>query len=148
MAKEEYLVLNLTSEDLMVGDWVKYNPNVFNEDEYEPAKPLVNTRIEGGEDIDLAIEECYSAIPIDEEILGKNGFNVFGLFFAYLDLDDVNYFEYYYAEHRFRKVRRKTYNDGNTETKEYEIEFQCKCKYVHELQHAFRMCNYYKEFVV
>ena len=45
----------LTRKELMLGDWVMYNPNVFIEDEYEPAKDSYPTKIESGEDIDLAI---------------------------------------------------------------------------------------------
>ena len=30
----------LTEKELMIGDWVMYNPNVFIEDEYESTKKL------------------------------------------------------------------------------------------------------------
>lgn len=50
--------------ELMVGDWVMYNPNVFVEDEYEPTKECYPTRISNGADIDLAVEGCYTPIPL------------------------------------------------------------------------------------
>lgn len=53
-----------------------YNPNVFIEDEYEPSKEWFPTRINNGEDIDLAIEGCYMPIPITMQILEKNGFKM------------------------------------------------------------------------
>ena len=64
----------MKAEELMIGDWVMYNPNVFNEDEYEPTKECFPTKINNGEDIDLAIEGCYTPIPITHEILERNGF--------------------------------------------------------------------------
>lgn len=69
---------NLTVTDLMVGDWVMYNPNVFIEDEYEPIKKEYHTQIKSGEDIDLAIEGCYKPILLTPEILEKNGFAIIG----------------------------------------------------------------------
>ena len=60
--------------DLRVGNWVYYDPNVFIEDEYEPTKDVEIVQIRNGDDISLAIEECYSPIPLTKEILEKNGF--------------------------------------------------------------------------
>ena len=60
--------------DLRVGDWVYYDPNVFIEDEYKQTKDVEITQIHNGDDISLAIEECYSPIPLTKEILEKNGF--------------------------------------------------------------------------
>ena len=62
----------MTPEDLMIGYWVLYNPNVFIED--ESPKDCYPIKISCGEDIDLAIEDCYSPIPLTPEILEKNGF--------------------------------------------------------------------------
>ena len=59
----------LTGKEIMVGDWVMYNPNVFIEDEYEPTKEWFPTQINSGEDIDLAIEGCYTPIPLTTDIL-------------------------------------------------------------------------------
>jgi len=66
--------MNLESKDLMIGFWVMYNPNVFIEDEYEPTKECYPIQIKSGDDIDLAIEDCYSPIPLTDEILHKLGF--------------------------------------------------------------------------
>lgn len=59
----------------MMGDWVMYNPNVFIEDEYESFKEWEKIRIQSGEDINLADEDCYEPIPLTPEILEKNGFS-------------------------------------------------------------------------
>ena len=60
----------------MIGDYVIFDPNVFNnnEDEYEPTKEPYPCRIESGEQIDKAVNGCYSPIPLTAEVLEKNGF--------------------------------------------------------------------------
>jgi len=63
--------------DLRVGDWVYYDPNVFIEDEYEPTKDVEIVQIRNGDDIGIAIEECYTPIPLTKEILEKNGFVIY-----------------------------------------------------------------------
>jgi hypothetical protein len=60
--------------DLRVNDVVLYDDNVFIDDEYESRKDLVDYVIANGEDIDLAIEGCFSAKPIDTDFLIDNGF--------------------------------------------------------------------------
>ena len=57
---------------LRVGNWVYYDPNVFIEDEYEPTKDVEIVKIQNSDDIGLAIDECYSPIPLTKEILEKN----------------------------------------------------------------------------
>lgn len=64
----------LTEKELMIGDLVMYNPNVFIEDEYEPYQEWYPMKITSGEGIELAIEDCYDSIPLTTEILEKNGF--------------------------------------------------------------------------
>ena len=64
----------LTEKDLMIGDWVMYDPNVFIEDEYEPHKEPYPSQIQSAEEIADAVNECYSPLPLTAEILEKNGF--------------------------------------------------------------------------
>ena len=76
----------LTRKELMLGDWVMYNPNVFIEDEYEPAKDSYPTKIESG-----IKKEEYREIkpywskrfvgedePVVVEHYSDDGCNVFG----------------------------------------------------------------------
>ena len=128
----------MKSEELMIGDWVMYNPNVFIEDEYEPTKECFPTKINSGEDIDLAIEGCYIPIPLTPEILEKNGFS--GEMYAFCKINDEQWLEYYYHEHRLRKWWRGI-DERNNHAEVNEITFQCNCYYVHELQHALRLCG-------
>ena len=129
-------------EELMIGDWVMYNPNVFIEDEYEPAKESYPIQITSGDDIDLAIEDCYSSIPLTKEILEKNGFN--GVGYVYLKIDEHSFLEYYFHEKRLRKVWEGI-DEWQNHSEARDITFQCNCYYVHELQHALKLCGIDKE---
>lgn len=121
----------LTEKDLMIGDWVMYNPNVFIEDEYETAKEWFPTQINNGEDIDLAIEGCYAPIPITMQILEKNGFKKGldddGVHFRYILITDGISFSLKYVLSVFEWFG--------------PLDF----KYVHELQHVLRLCGIKKE---
>lgn len=121
----------MEEKDLMIGDWVMYNPNVFIEDEYETAKEWFPTQINNGEDIDLAIEDCYTPIPLTPEILEKNGFT------KDLDLDNVHYWFTLIDEH----IRFSILHVRNVFQWLGPLDF----KYVHELQHALRLCGIKKE---
>jgi len=121
----------LTEKEIMIGDWVMYNPNVFIEDEYETAKEWFPTRINNGEDIDLAIEGCYAPIPITMQILEKNGFK------KGLDDDGVHF-------------RYTLITDGISFSLKYVLSVfewlgPLDFKYVHELQHVLRLCGIKKE---
>ena len=120
----------LTEKELMIGDWVMYNPNVFIDDEYETTKEWFPTQISSGEDIDLAIEGCYDSIPLTTEILEKNGFvenNVNGCFSLYTLIYDGISFSLKYVRSVFQWLG--------------PLDF----KYVHELQHALKLCGIKKE---
>lgn len=63
----------LKPSELRIGNWAMYDPNVFIDDPYATPKPHYPVKIEDGEAIDLAIEGCYTPIPITEEILKAVG---------------------------------------------------------------------------
>ena len=117
----------LTEKELMIDDWVMYNPNVFIEDEYEPTKEWYPMKITSGEDIELAIEGCYAPIPLTTDILEKNGFveshinECFSLRYT-LIYDGIS-FSLKYVRGVFQWLG--------------PLDF----KYVHELQHALKLCG-------
>ena len=133
----------------MIGDWVMYNPNVFIEDEYEPTKECYPTRIQSGDDIDLAEESCYSPIPLTKEILEKNGFE---------KISKELYVYYNRAGDGYIKVRLSDLQDGewelsvdnydkfNDSHSQFTID-RCFLK-VNELQHALRLCGINKEIEI
>lgn len=137
----------LNCESLMIGDWVMYNPNVFIEDEYEPTKECFPTKVNNGEDIDLAIEGCYIPIPLTPEILEKNGFTKStpppGIHARCYDLDNKEE-KYHLTIANYNKYKRLLLNVDSEDSECFNI----KCDYVHELQHALRLCRIKKEIVL
>lgn len=137
----------MKANELMIGDWVYYNPNVFIEDEYEPTKPIKITKITSGEDIDLAIEGCYSPIPLTAEILEKNGFVNNDGDFRFFKADEESYYfgfesvHYYFVTH-FCNVT-KEFSQGGMQNQSKGI-----FTYVHQLQHALRLCGIEKEITL
>lgn len=136
----------MEAKDLQIGDWVMYNPNAFIEDEYEPTKEWFPTQINSGEDIDLAIENCYASIPLTPEILEKNGFE---------NISKELYMYYSSAADGYIKVRLYDLLDGewglsidnydkfNDSHVRYTFD-RCFLK-VHKLQHALKLCGIDKE---
>lgn len=121
----------MKTNELMVGDWVMYNPNVFIEDEYEPTKECYPTKIENGEDIDLSVEDCYTPIPLTPEILEKNFESKCKRWYWGDEFSDINIDEF---------------TDGLWEVTVWDVEIgmlDCKIyiSYVHELQHVLKLCG-------
>lgn len=129
----------MKENELMVGDWVMYNPNVFIEDEYETTKEWYPTRISNGVDIDLAIEGCYTPIPLTTEILEANGF----------ELRD----EHYILSEDYYDIDIWEYSDGI-----WIVRYDCcemnmpseiwTISYLHELQQFMRHCKIDKEIIL
>lgn len=90
-----------------------------------------------------------SPIEITPELLEKNGFyTTDGGMYYYLDCgDDFHSLEYYKFEGRLRQ-----WSEGVDEWCNHavtkDLTFQCQCRYVHELQHAIRMCGIHKEIII
>lgn len=131
----------MKANELMIGDWV-YNPFT--------RKTL---RITFGRDLDLVEELCLEPIPLTEEILEKNEFEELmsegwesaarfgrtpkptGVWqFGFGQFDSVSYL----PKRCFLSVK---YMEGCT------ADF-VNIKYVHELQHALRLCGVEKEIIL
>lgn len=147
----------MEAKELMVGDWVLYNPNVFIEDEYEPPKVCYPKKINSGEDLDLAIEGCYAPIPLTPEILERIGFTVEEdpiYEECYVDVDAIE--QTYTAKMKCGDVKNR-YAEIRYETDEKNIDVlvgkpwqrvQMKIEYVHELQHIMRLLGIGKEIIL
>lgn len=127
----------LSEKELMIGDWVMYDPNVFIEDEYVPAKECCPTKIESGEDIDSAVEGCYHPIPLTAEILEKNGF---------VKVENTQTSTIMYS-FRGSLFRIEVYDFNHVTIDSYYTDSSCDVfiSSVHELQHALRLCGINKE---
>ena len=91
---------------------------------------------------DGALSIRYNALkPIDitREILEKNGWNM-DMQYAYKDIGDDKYLEYYFFEHRLRKWYDGV-DEWNNHYSAKDVVFQCTARYIHELQHALKMCK-------
>lgn len=130
--------------ELMVGDWVMYNPNVFIEDEYEPTKSWYATTIANGADIDLAEEGCYEPIPLTDEFFEKN----------FIPNNKIlsTYKIYESEDMRIRIMDLTNSGDGywnvHIDNEYYETIGSCDVKYVHQLQNQLRICGYKMDVVV
>lgn len=141
----------IRAEDLMIGDWVGYLPTWKDEDgsiqrEGNPNNPVIckvemlcgsSAQLYNGEDYFDAEEIELYPLPLTAEILDKNGFSQDPLnghiFIFHEKSGEVRYYEYgpkYY---------------GLTIDNQLATIQDLKIKYVHELQHALRLCRIEKE---
>lgn len=129
----------MKAEELMLGDWV----------------------LEGGlyphkvgcldEQIDGMLPECYSPIPLTTEILEKNGFeNDF-----YEDESVADYikvrnegYSLHSTAHEWDSALITWCNGHVNVVTDFSGEYRGEIGYVHQLQHALRLCGIDKEIVV
>ena len=141
----------MKAEELMIGDWVNLNLDV----DYKTGKsiyaPIQVTAInkDGTIDVNCTYDKSESMqdgwglkliepIPLTKEVLHKNGF--YGEVYLWINAGDEKTLEYYLFEHRLSL--------WYSEEKNQEILFKCHCFYVHELQHALKLCGIEKEIAV
>lgn len=137
--------------DLMIGDWVNLNFDVdykTGKSIYAPAQ-ITGINKNGTIDVNCTYDKSESMqdgwdlkliepIPLTKDILHKNGFC--GEVYLWISAGDEKILEYYPFEHRLSL--------WHSEEKNQEILFKCHCFYVHELQHALKLCRIEKEIVV
>jgi hypothetical protein len=122
----------LKDNDLMIGDWVLYNHNVFVDDEYETPSEIVPAQIRNSEDMDFADEGCYSGLAISTEMLSNNGF-----VFNTPDYAVYNENDNFTVKYSFTTNMCYIKTDVN--------DIACKVIYCHELQHLMKLCKFKKE---
>ena len=126
----------MKATELMIGDWVLMDMNYSEEDPMYTKTNYQPYKIQNGEDIGLACEtncigdaDVYQPIPLTPEILERNGIRYqFGMPWYQGGADGA-------FEFRYRS------DDGSTQV-------QVPIRYVHELQHALRLCAIEKEIVI
>lgn len=130
--------------ELSIGDWVTINDTPYQV--YEISKKgWVHLCYKDGMRLPLTSDyvlDLIKPVPITEEILEKNGFS--GRMYAVCQLDDDRQLQFYYHEHRL-KVYWTGIDEYNNHQKVTDETFRCHCHYVHELQHALRLCKIEKE---
>ena len=118
----------MKTTDLMVGDWVLINDALHK----IQAIDSIDAEIQAdGELYYVGEDRCHSedkieGIPLTPEILKKNGWKRVDEIFMEKRVDDNTYFSW--AD----RCGAVLYQNGH---------YMCDCKYVHELQHALRLCG-------
>ena len=118
----------MNSKELMIGDWVLLNGNPLK----IQAIDSLGAEIVANGDLFCIKEDrwAYTAdkidsIPLTPEILEKNGWNHSNrLMITRIDDND-----FYWSEELGGILYKNQYN-------------MCNCKYVHNLQHALRLCGF------
>lgn len=134
----------MKAKELMVGDYVLVRPSMMPIQVAAIHKKKVAYHATGDR-LTWVRDGLIEPIPITSEILEKNGFK--GEMYAFLDISPNLYLEYYYHEHRLREWWTGI-DEWNNDAEVKEIVFKCQCHYVHELQHALRLCGIEKEIVL
>lgn len=134
----------MKANELMIGDWVQVPSLIDNVEHFDAwckVKQLRDCDLDVVGFKELKYDEIIP-IPLTAEILEKNEF--IGMPYAVLKIDDDSWLEYYYHEHRLIKWWSGI-DEWENHSKVKDITFQCHCIYVHELQHALKLCGIEKE---
>ena len=131
----------MKAEDLMIGDWVfgiypngKYTPPVcIAAVDIYPTNKSPRIVAYGGYGYQ---QEHLAPIPLTDEILKKNGFQYYHKNFASLSY-----------EHPF-KLAMVEWPDENGLNGLWRLEDIINIRYVHELQHALKLCGIDKQIII
>lgn len=125
----------MKAEELMIGDWVK------RKDDNKPCKVdgIISTDdacLLSTTNDNLGFDYMFDPIPLTEEILKKNG----GIISDTLAKFDIGNYYIIFEYDGFLTICEDNYN-------ERKISY-INCDYVHQLQHALRLCGINKEIVL
>lgn len=124
----------MKAEDLMIGDWVLVKELYFSNLTNVISEYQHQIRLKDFAEMYNAGEyKKYEPIPLTTEILEKNGFYNSVLIDDYKITDGVHY-----------NIDSKQILFGF----EYGTVLEIDCCYVHELQHALKLCKIKKEIVL
>ena len=140
----------MKAKDLMIGDWIHNN---FTNDDFQVWPSFLAQATNYGRDLDRTLEDIScEPIPITAEILKENGF---------MPDDLCDYAEKYVCPVEIKKIPQTilgfTFYEGISAdtlfkcwTKPESCDGEnsvhiCDLKYVHQLQHALRLCGVEKE---
>lgn len=129
----------MKATDLMIGDWVLFNGNSKKVTSLLVTDLGVDQIYVFGKSCQVAtISEYIEPIPLTEEILEQNGFV----------RHDKHKYSVTGSNYKYLKVRcyADTYFEiGNAVDEEGELQAFADIQYVHELQHALKLCGIEKE---
>ena len=134
--------LMITTSDVMVGDWVRITiegeqyPAVVNSIKLNTEEIGVSFLAAPGDWEDGDGYDEIEPIPLTDEILKQNGFKYFHKNYASLGY-----------EHPFQ-LKMNEWPDENGLGGLWTICDMVEIRYVHELQHALRLCGIEKEIII
>ena len=115
----------MKATDLMIGDWVKTGHLDYNKVQEIARDNSMQWYISFACSATLFRAYEFEPIPLTPEILEKNGWNHSNrLMITRIDDND-----FYWSEELGGILYKNQYN-------------MCNCKYVHNLQHALRLCGF------
>ena len=134
----------MKTNELMLGDWVIVKGVPTKIHDIDKMDGINREWIAGCEDGGCTCYEDIQPIPLTPEILDKNGFNKGDI----IELEDEVYCVELFNIHYDNEERQ--FWVCNFFESEYgtEINDIFQIKYVHELQHALRLCKIEKEIVL
>ena len=137
----------MEAKELMIGDWVIHRGEpaiVYEIDEYYQR---INTEPDGYDSIKCIDISEIEPIPITPEILEKNGWKVKKGFVQHGNFGDGPLMLWHTEENKI--LRNFTHELEINDLSSYKgFRVRIECNYVHELQHALRLCGIEKEIVL
>ena len=127
-------------KELMIDDW--FHNNYTNEN-YQVWPMFLSQATNSGKRLDATFEDInITPIPLTKEILMNNGFRI--IFESELHTTYFQDIESFHVEVKIDCINYIKLSMSNGLGYRVTIE----CKYVHLLQHAFRLCGITKEIVL
>jgi hypothetical protein len=131
----------LCPKDIMIGDWVLYDPNVYLNTDHDNREIEIPFKIKNGGDIDDAVHGCYTSIPLTEDILKKMGFKEDRNWYVYKDGNDIIYIALYKSSTDI-EYTNVIYNPEDVTETNYSHNFELPYVVpVHQFQHIIRLCG-------
>ncbi len=145
----------MEAKDLMVGDLIKTNSTSWSEDLKDKyckvtflAKNYVSSiSVDGSQKEPYGEGSSFDPILLTQEILEKNGFRKSvsppGIHAKCYEIEDKDK-KYCLTIANYNRYKRLLLNVDSEDSECFNI----KCDYVHELQHALKMCGIEKEIIL
>lgn len=134
----------MKEKNVMLGDWVMPK---FTEGEKETkVAEIYDKGIISTSGAPYLWDEV-DAILVSPKILKANGWENTETPYATLNIGEGKTLEYYFYEHRLDEYWQGIDEWENHAEVRYTL-FRCTAQYVHELQHALRLCGIEKEIIL
>lgn len=119
----------MKTSELMIGDWVEMNLSPSVHKYYFKAQIVVSNLVS----LEANFDFDAKPIPLTEEILKANGWNKNGAYNDYILRGDIDDFIGYNADNKHVRINIDGWNAKQ--------EVYVSANFVHELQHALRLCG-------